>query len=154
MKKKGIFPKLFFILYVVLMLWLLFGQRMFFLSFEDYTERLMQNINIIPFFTIKKYFKLISYTPNINLIRHAVVNLAGNVVMFIPLGYLLPLVNKKLKSFFLCLLAAAAIILAVEAIQLVTLLGSCDIDDLILNLAGVIIGYVLYKVFTLISSKK
>ena len=37
------------------------------------------------------------------------------------------------------------LILAVEILQLVTLLGSCDIDDLLLNILGAAMGYVLWK---------
>lgn len=154
MKKKGIVPKLCFTFYAALMLWLLFGQRLPFLSFDGYTERLSQNINTIPFFTINNYITLISKAPNIRLVKHAIVNLAGNVVMFIPLGFFLPLIKERFKSFIICLLSSTLIILCVEAIQLVTLLGSCDIDDLILNLAGVIIGYVLYKISTFVIFKK
>ena len=51
---------------------------------------------------------------------------------------------QRLGRLWKTLLVSAAIIIAVEAIQLVTLLGHCDVDDLILNLIGVTIGYLLY----------
>ena len=46
------------------------------------------------------------------------------------------------------LLCAALIITAVEIAQLLTLVGSCDVDDLILNLAGSTVGYILYKIIS------
>ena len=63
----------------------------------------------------------------------------------LPLGALLPAANGKLRKFLRTFFASAALILTVEVLQLFTLLGSCDVDDLILNMAGVILGYLLWK---------
>ena len=76
---------------------------------------------------------------------HAFVNLAGNVVMFIPLGAFAALFDGEKASFWRCMARSAAIIISVELIQLVTMLGTCDIDDLILNMVGAAIGYGIYK---------
>ena len=54
---------------------------------------------------------------------------------------------KLSAFFFLFLLMCILAIALVEVLQLVTLLGSCDIDDLILNLSGMILGYLLYLIF-------
>ena len=64
--------------------------------------------------------------------------------MFIPLGFGLPWVYKRLRRFWKTLLTAAGLIVCVELVQLVTLLGHCDVDDLILNLIGVSMGYLLW----------
>ena len=77
--------------------------------------------------------------------RHAFINLAGNVVMFLPLGALLPAANGKLRKFFRTFFLGLGLIVAVEVLQLFTLLGSCDVDDLILNLIGVTLGFILWK---------
>ena len=45
-------------------------------------------------------------------------------------------------------IAGSTIITAVELTQLFTLLGSCDIDDLILNVVGAAVGYGLFKCLT------
>ena len=65
--------------------------------------------------------------------------------MFVPLGFLLPRVFPKLHSLPLVLLTTAGIITVVEILQLLTLVGSCDIDDLILNVAGSGLGYWIHK---------
>ena len=75
----------------------------------------------------------------------AVINLGGNIIMFIPLGFLLPKVFRKLSSLPRILLITAGIITAVELIQLFTLVGSCDIDDLILNVLGAALGYLIHN---------
>lgn len=71
-------------------------------------------------------------------------NLAGNVAGFIPLGILLPLLfwrkGKALKTVFYVFLISFAF----ETIQLITGLGVFDVDDLILNTAGGIIGYLFF----------
>lgn len=99
--------------------------------------------NLIPFHTIALYWKLLS-RPAFR--QSAIINLVGNVVMFIPLGFLLPRVSGKQNRAWKVLLTTTVIITLVELIQYVTLLGSCDIDDLILNLAGAAMGYILHKV--------
>ena len=73
-------------------------------------------------------------------------NLWGNIVPFAPIGFLLPLVFDKLKSFLSLFLISLGIIVFFELFQLVTKLGSCDIDDVILNMLGVVIGYLVLKV--------
>ncbi len=64
--------------------------------------------------------------------------LVGNVAMFVPLGFFLPLVTRA-RSRGKILLAAAAVPLCCEILQL--LFGrSFDVDDLICNFAGIVIG--------------
>ena len=80
-----------------------------------------------------------------HLVQAAVINLFGNVIMFIPLGLLLPSLFSKLQRLWKMLFAVTLIIIAVEILQLFTLVGSCDVDDLFLNLIGAALGYGLYK---------
>ncbi|MBB6634421.1 VanZ family protein [Cohnella thailandensis] len=68
-----------------------------------------------------------------------------NVFFFAPLGLLLPLIMKK-PSAWKAMSMALFIILAVEIIQQFTGLGMADIDDVILNMAGSLIGLVFYSI--------
>lgn len=131
-----------FWLYCVLMLYLLFFQRVPFLSEETYLLTLRRNLNYIPGDTILRFYRLMRYYPGYR--RAAIVNLFGNIGMFIPLGFGLPWVYARLRRFWKTLLTAAGLIVCVELVQLVTLLGHCDVDDLILNLIGVSMGYLLW----------
>lgn len=139
----GLFWWLVFLCYSALMLWLLFGQR---LGTSIYAEHLADGMNLTPLATLKRYWQLL-HSNDGGLVRHAFFNLAGNVVMFIPLGFLLPRVFPRLRDFLKTVVFAALLIVTVEAIQYYTMLGSCDVDDLLLNLPGVILGYGLYKLF-------
>ena len=143
MKRSRILSAL-FAAYCALMLWLLFdrpGQ----IEGVPYWEQVGMSVNLIPFVTIRRYIRLLTRMPNHRLIPHAIVNLLGNVVMFIPLGLFLPLLFGKLQKFWKTQLAAALIITLVELAQLFTLVGSCDVDDLLLNLLGTAAGYGIYK---------
>ena len=130
-----------FAAYAALMLWLLL-HRSGYVNGIPYLQQM--KANLIPFRTMRLFFRLLSHHRP-RLVRAAVINLAGNVVMFIPLGIFLPLVFRKLRKWWRTLLCVALIITAVETAQLLTLVGSCDIDDLILNLAGAACGYALFK---------
>ena len=63
----------------------------------------------------------------------ALKNLLGNLLPFIPFGFLLPIAYPRIKAFFK--------VLFIEIFQYMTRLGSFDIDDIILNMVGVLSGY-------------
>jgi glycopeptide antibiotics resistance protein len=70
----------------------------------------------------------------------AVINLAGNIVLLVPIGFLVPFVYRKMtwkKSLALAVAAGFAL----EGMQAVFRVGIFDIDDVILNGLGVMIGY-------------
>ena len=132
-----------FMTYGALMLWLLFD-RPGFTPGIPYWEQVTAQLNLIPFRTLRLFAGLLD-SGNRALIRMAMINLGGNVLMFIPLGFLLPKVFPKLSSLPRILLTTAVIITCVEVIQLFTLVGCCDIDDLILNVLGSALGFGLHK---------
>ena len=157
MKKKKRFYHIIFFLYGALMLWLLFD-RMPLDSDLSYWDQVAANCNLQPLHTIFNYLDVLlrrayylekwGLTSIYNFqARHAVINLAGNVVMFIPLGFLLPKVSARQRKLWRTLLTTALIILLVEILQLFSLRGSCDIDDVILNTIGSALGYGFYALF-------
>ena len=134
-----------FLCYGAWMLWLLFGQRLNDIPKGEYWQLLSQRLILKPFGTIGRYWRVLMYSQNPQNLRHAAVNLAGNVVMFMPLGFFTPHLWNRTKKFWQVLLVVSLVILGVELLQLVTLLGVCDIDDVILNLAGALAGYGIWK---------
>ena len=134
MKRKQMWYLLFAV-YSCMMLFLLFD-RTGYEAGVPYQEQL--KYNLVPFHTIHLFvdaLKMHTYRTS------AVVNLFGNVIMFIPLGFLLPRVFSGLRCFWWTMLTVTGIIVTVEILQMFTLVGTCDIDDLILNLLGASIGY-------------
>jgi glycopeptide antibiotics resistance protein len=81
-------------------------------------------------------------------------NLAGNVVGFVPFGFILPLLTKRFQKFKAVTLATFSLSLAFEVIQLIFEFGSFDVDDLILNTLGGILGYIPIKIILIIVKHK
>ena len=150
MKKKK-YPKstplwrFLFVLYVLIMLWLLFGRSSGWGSSLSYQQQLRNNMSLVPFHTIGNYWRVVCRWEWNYLFRHGLINLVGNVIMFIPLGFCLPMIWEKQRKLWKVVLTTTLIITLVEIIQLLTLVGSCDTDDLILNVIGSAIGYGLYR---------
>ena len=141
--KQQPFVRFLFLIYSGLMLWLLFGRSQGWTEGLSYWQMLRQNVNLIPLLTIKNYLHVVIHGTFSSIYLHCFINLAGNVIMFVPIGYLLPRIWKKQQKFPLFLATCIGLIFLVEILQLFTLLGSFDVDDIILNLFGIIVGYMI-----------
>ncbi len=94
-------------------------------------------INWVPFYTIRRFLAVGGW-------YFVQVNLVGNVLMFVPLGLCPPLLWRRWRPFWKVLLLAAGVPLCIEAAQL--FIGrSVDVDDWILNFAGILLGYALCR---------
>lgn len=76
-----------------------------------------------------------------------IINLFGNIIMFIPFGFL-GWLNAKYFSFKKLIVDFLSALIIVEALQYLTRLGVFDIDDLVLNSLGVWIGFQMRKLFS------
>ena len=133
-----------FLLYCGIMLWLLLARtpNEAGVTFSAYFHT---HFNPVPLRTIRRFSRLLRPPVRPFLLRIALRNLLGNIVLFIPLGYFLPTLNSSLRKFYLTFLAVTIIITTIELTQLVFMVGTCDIDDLILNLLGASLGYGLFR---------
>ncbi|MFA6735531.1 MAG: VanZ family protein, partial [Saccharofermentanales bacterium] len=68
-------------------------------------------------------------------------NLVLNILIFVPLGFLLPLWSDKLRKLWKVILISVSISAAIECIQYITHHGVFDIDDIFNNSTGSLIGY-------------
>ena len=73
-------------------------------------------------------------------------NLAGNVIGFMPFGFFLPVVSRRGRKWYNALLLGFSLSLCIETIQLVFKVGSFDVDDLFLNTLGGILGFLFYRI--------
>ena len=135
-----------FLLYILCLLWILFARSRY-VPGVPYWDQVRQYLNLKPFHTIRLYSRLLADPVRPILTRLAVYNLAGNVLLFVPMGFFLPLLFDKLGKLWKVLLFTACITSAAEIVQVLILAGSCDVDDLILNLTGTLLGYPLHKYF-------
>ncbi len=97
--------------------------------------------NFIPFKTVYDYIVRIA-NDSINL-DIAVKNLVGNLIVFLPMGCFLPCLFEKMRSFKNTALCVLAIVLCIELGQILFGVGSFDIDDIIFNVGGGMIGYAI-----------
>lgn len=85
------------------------------------------------------------------------INLIGNVVVFMPFGFLVPVMYREqrkgvrfrghyFRSFLFVTFLGFMFSLCIETIQLVTKVGCFDVDDMFLNTFGVILGYIIYYI--------
>ena len=130
-----------FALYVLLLLYLLFLSRYdsFLSDWEAYWNYSM--VNFRPFATILRYLRAAPRLPRI-----AAANLIGNLVLFMPMGAFLPLLSVRMRTFWRFFLAMLAGLVLVEAVQLALRCGSCDVDDVLLNLLGAVAVYFAIRI--------
>lgn len=100
----------------------------------DYGKMFPPRINTEPFVHLSDYV----------IKKEALLNLVGNTAMFVPVGIIWPLVFKKLDTHTKIISAGVVFSLCIEILQLPFYDRVTDIDDLILNSTGYIIGYAAY----------
>lgn len=91
-------------------------------------------INLVPMVYLLDYL----------IAGEAVLNVVGNTAMFIPIGIIWPLVFKELNTHKKVIAAGVGVSLCIELLQLPFFDRVTDIDDLILNTLGFLMGYGLY----------
>jgi len=139
-KKVKLFALITIIIYTAIMIFL-----MFFLNRRTSNE---YSYNLKPFKSIKEYFKIRNHS---ELFQLFVVNIFGNIGMFILFGILLPLLFNGyfLKSFIIFEIG----IITIEIMQLITRRGVFDVDDIILNAIGFLTGYMIITIINKLINK-
>lgn len=122
---------------------LLMGYILFYASFFGREEHADYRYNLTLFQEIGRYYYLGIRTGSWNLFF---MNVIGNICVFIPFGILLPKLFVRCKNIFLTVLLSFELSLCVEIIQLVTKVGSFDVDDLLLNTMGGLCGFLIYTI--------
>lgn len=133
-----------FVCYSAIMLWLLFI-RYRSVEVTDYWEQVSARINLIPFSSMGSMLATLRENPRWDVLWVVIYNLGGNIVMFLPLGFLLPELWGRFRKFGSCVGAVAVIMICVELIQLFTLRGFCETDDVMLNVLGGAVGYAFWR---------
>ncbi|NUU76560.1 VanZ family protein [Paenibacillus xylanilyticus] len=141
-KGKGIHaPWILLLVAVLAIAYMLIMGNLLFIQGRTSGER--YQYNLIPLETIKP---LLLERDRYNA-ETWVKNLFGNIVLFIPLGIWIPWLFRKCRTGLRFTLTVTLLLLAVELTQLVTRVGSFDVDDIILNTVGAWIGYAAFRLF-------
>lgn len=138
--------KLLFIIYMCVLVYVVFfAEAMGRTPHDGYVY------NLTPLKEIKRFMKYI--WDNDALGRAARLNIFGNIIAFIPFGIYLPYTSESKLGFISTVLYTFSLSLTIELVQLITKVGSCDVDDIILNALGGVIGYILWYIYTKLRKK-
>lgn len=105
---------------------------------------------VAPRLTLRHNFILANFTPFRGIINtissgestaFILQNLLGNIVLYMPLGFLLPALIPKLSNYKSVTLTGFLLSLTFELIQLFGILGNFDVDDILLNTIGALAGF-------------
>ena len=110
----------------------------------------MDYVNKVPFYTIKKYY--LTMKNNNDLAAFA--NLMGNAILFAPMGLLLPLLADIFKNPYVFTLTMIFMVGMAEFSQYYFHVGGADIDDIILNVLGSLIVFMIYKILAYVLKDK
>lgn len=138
-----------FICYMILLIYFLFFSEEYGRD-EAYTT---YQYNLTFFRELRRY---LAYRDQIGN-AYFLINVVGNVVAFMPFGFLVPVMYREqrkesthnghyFRSFLFVTALGFFLSLGVETIQLVSKVGCFDVDDLMLNTFGVILGYLIYYI--------
>lgn len=108
--------------------------------------------NLIPFKTISIYVKWLKNGNDNTFVP--LVNLFVNLFFMVPMSIILPFIWDKFKKFIPSMLFSLLFLMLIELLQLFTERGSFDVDDLILNMMGAGLGYLIYYVNQRKANKK
>ncbi len=124
----------------MLFAWALLAVRVTFFPLQIIFYDWYGTSNFVPFASM---VQLITETP----LQTALLNIVGNLLLFMPFGFLMPVLFERLRSAPAVLWRAFAVSLAIEVVQIATRARATDVDDIIINVAGAMAGYVVYLVF-------
>ena len=122
--------KFLFVSYILFLLYFLIFSRN-----GTYDE---PHYNLIPFQEILRYW---NYRDQLGML--SLTNLLGNVAAFVPFGFFEGMALGR-RNFFRTSLDGFLLSLVVEIFQLISRVGTFDVDDLILNTLGAILGYTVF----------
>ncbi len=105
--------------------------------------------NLEPFFEIKRFIRVYKSMP-----LDAIINLLGNIVAFMPFGALIRWVVNRKTRWYQATAYTFLFSLCVELLQLVAKVGVFDVDDLILNTLGGLMGFWVYYLLLLINRRR
>jgi glycopeptide antibiotics resistance protein len=94
-------------------------------------------VNLVPLQTIKGYYKPENWNPD----STKTANVMGNIVLFMPLGFLVPLIFPKTGRLVILFFLSLLVSVLFEGCQYYLQSGFADVDDVILNTAGGVFGY-------------
>jgi glycopeptide antibiotics resistance protein len=126
-----------FILYLCLLAYFMFFSE----SFGRTDTSRGYAYNLVPFREITRYFRYY----DILGIPLFLINIVGNVAAFMPFGFFLPIISRRSRKWHNTVMFGCVFSVMLETLQLIFMVGSFDVDDVILNTLGAALGFISYK---------
>ena len=136
-----ILGKILFVLYIIFVFYFLLISEIY----GRTGEMQEYHYNLILFKEIKRFW---NYRNQLGIFATAT-NLLGNVLIFLPFGFFMAMASKY-RSFLSTLVYSFALSLTVEISQLFMKVGCFDVDDLLLNTIGGMLGFITFAVCNVI----
>lgn len=145
-KRRRLVAGLLFVLYfIILFYFLFFSEEMG----RTYGER-DYHYNLVP---LKEIGRFIKYRKILGA-EAVLLNIVGNIAAFLPFGAFLPIFSKRCQNLFCTVFYSFELSLLVELLQLVFKVGTFDVDDLLLNTIGGMLGFLIYTLVIHVWRKK
>lgn len=135
--KKKIISIILFFIYLCLLVYLLFFAE----NMGRKVSTSAHNYNMELFKEIKRFY---IYRDKFGIFYY--LNVYGNILAFMPFGFFLPMLSTKVRKFIFTVFLGFAFSVMVEITQFIVAVGSFDVDDILLNTVGVILGYIVFKI--------
>lgn len=97
--------------------------------------------NLVPLKEITRYFR---YYRTLGMPLF-LINIVGNMVAFMPFGFFLPIISRRSRKWYNTVSFGLIFSLILETLQLIFKVGSFDVDDMLLNMVGAGLGFLVYR---------
>lgn len=138
-----------FVSYLILLVYFMFFAE----SFGRAGRQTEYAYNLELFREIKRFYRYRN-SPEILGMKAFLLNVVGNVVGFMPFGFFLPIVSRRGKRWYNLILITWGFSFCIELTQLIWMVGSFDVDDMLLNTMGGVEGFILYQIVQFIRSRR
>ena len=135
------FGKVLFVLYIFFLVYFLFLAEWY--GRTGMAEEYRYNLELF-----KEIRSFITYREQLGMFA-VFANLFGNILIFVPYGFFISMAAVR-RGFFKTLFYSFGLSLCVEVVQLFTRVGSFDVDDILLNTIGGVLGYILFVICNVI----
>ena len=135
------FGKVLFVLYIFFLVYFLFLAEWY--GRTGMAEEYRYNLELF-----KEIRRFITYREQLGMFA-VFANLFGNILIFVPYGFFISMAAVR-RGFFKTLFYSFGLSLCVEVVQLFTRVGSFDVDDILLNTIGGVLGYILFVICNVI----
>ena len=103
--------------------------------------------NLEPLKTLTRYIRYVYIKRDADSFLLALINIGGNFILFLPMGFFLPSLFRKMRYFLNNFCVIALLIFSSEIFQGIFRIGIPDVDDFLINLLGAVAGFVIAKLF-------